>query len=178
MDEPQFPKLLISSSLGGGTKYGFLLIAFFTFDYASFVCLFTFCLLSLMCLRFWRIQFMGAGYVYEFRHYRKSSLCRSFSNGVWLVWKCSGNLHTLLSEVGAENSSFDLDGVRMLWVKALIGNVSSLASEVLQEVQAKRNSLYYLYGMIVDYVLEYKRPKKTILNLLKGNLKRLMPRFR
>ena len=82
---------------------------------------------------------------------------------------------TLLSEVGAENSSFDLDGVRMLWVKALIGSREFLlASEVLQEVpEAKRNSLYYLYGMIVDYVLEYKRPKKAILNLLKGNLKRI-----
>ena len=82
-------------------------------------------------------------------------------------------LQYALSEVGAENSSFDLDGVRMLWVKALIGNDEFLlASEVLQEVR-KLSEIRCIISMVWLSITFWSTSAKAILNLLKGNLKRI-----
>ena len=74
-----------------------------------------------------------------------------------------------------EDASMDRDDLRMLRVKALIGSREFLsASQLLMEVsQANRDSQFYLYRMIVEYVLGYDYSKKNLLNLLKGYLKQI-----
>lgn len=91
------------------------------------------------------------------------------------LYENAAQIYGALLNEATVDSVLDSDALRMLWAKALIGSREFLlASEVLMEVsEANRDSQFYLYRMIVDYVLEYDRSKKDLLNLLRGNLKRI-----